>query len=263
MSGSEDIRPTRLNKVESGREGGDVVVLLHAVGLDLTYWDRQIEALADSYRVVAIDLPGHGLSSVSRQGCGISRLAEDVARVIDDTEAGATHVVGHSFGGMIAQELALSFPGSVRSLTLIATAATFTDERRAFMRSHAASVREDGMGTVVPMLPGWVASTTAQRRPDLIDRLTKSIRAMNPAVYASAWEQIAAFDTVDRLAALTSPTLVLAGDQDTNTPVADADILAGGIRGAEVVVLPGAAHMVPLDAAAHLNSELLAFLATV
>jgi 3-oxoadipate enol-lactonase len=263
MPDSADVQSARFNKVEGGRGGGDVVVLLHAVGLDLTYWDRQIEALTDRYRVVAVDLPGHGLSSVPRHDGSISRLAEDVAGIIDDTGAGAAHIVGHSFGGMIAQELAISFPDSVRSLTLIATAATFADERRAFMRDHAASVREDGMATVVPLLPSWVASTTAQRRPDLIDRLTKSIQAMDPAVYASAWEQIAALDIVGRLPTLTSPTLVLAGSEDTNTPVADAAILAREIRRAKLVVLPDAAHMVPLDAAAHLNSELLAFLATV
>lgn len=263
MPSSGCLRPRRFNRVEAGPADRETVVLLHAVGLDLTYWDRQIEALADRYRVVAVDLPGHGMSDPPPRNAGIGHLAQDVADIVEADAGGSAHIVGHSFGGMIAQQLALSRPGLVKSLTLIATAATFTDETRAFMRSHAASVRQDGMGAVVPLVTNWLAPATVERRPDILDRLEKSIRAMDAAVYAPAWDRIAHFDAADQLAALTCPTLVVAGGRDTNTPVADVTLLAKAIPHAELSVIADAAHMIPLDTPDRLNKELLGFLATV
>lgn len=263
MPHSDQLRGRRLHRIETGPADRDTVVLLHAVGLDLTYWDYQVEALADRYHVLAVDLPGHGLSDPPLRESDFGRLARDIAEIVEADSPGSAHIVGHSFGGMIAQELALSHPHLVKSLTLIATAATFTDDTRAFMRGHAASVRRNGMDAAVPLTPHWLAPETLRLRPDALDRLEKSIRAMDAAVYASAWDEIASFDTTDRLAALTRPTLVLAGGQDTNTPPADATLLAKAIPHAELKVIDDAAHMIPLDTPDRLNDELLGFLDTV
>lgn len=254
---------SKLNIVSGGPAEGGKVILIHAVGLDLTYWDRQIEALTAHHHVVALDLPGHGRSARAPHSGSIVELADDVAMVIDDLGPRPVHVVGHSFGGMVAQELAISYPDRVRSLTLAATAAGFSEDVRDYLRGHGSAVSAQGMSAALPSLPLSLAGGTRQRRPDLLERLTKTTLAMDPAVYAAAWSEIAKFDALDRLSAIRCPTLLLVGDEDRNTPPAASTELAQAIPRSEMVVIPGVSHMVPMEAAERFNKELIRFLRTI
>ncbi|WP_224038577.1 alpha/beta fold hydrolase [Paraburkholderia unamae] len=254
---------SNLNIVKGGPAEGSTVVLIHAVGLDLTYWDHQIEALTARHHVVALDLPGHGRSARAPHSGSIVDLARDVAMVIDDLGALPVHVVGHSFGGMVAQELAISYPNRVRSLTLAATAASFSDEARDYLRSHSSAVCAQGMSAALPSLPLSLADRTAQRRPDLLERLTRTILAMDPDVYAAAWTEIAGFEASDRLSGIRCPSLLLVGDEDRNTPPHASALLAQDIAGAAMVVIDGASHMLPMEAPERFNEELTSFLQVV
>lgn len=254
---------SKLNIVEGGPTEGGTVVLIHAVGLDLTYWDHQIEALTAHHHIVAVDLPGHGRSTRARHSGSIVDLARDVAMVIDDLGSRPVHVVGHSFGGMVAQELAISYPDHVRSLTLAATAASFSDEARDYMRSHGSAVSAQGMSAALPSLPLSLAAHTAQRRPHLLERLTKTILALDPEVYAAAWREIAGFDASDRLSGIRCPSLLLVGDEDRNTPPDASALLARAVAGATMVVIDGASHMLPMEAPERFNEELTSFLHVV
>ncbi|WP_321905555.1 alpha/beta fold hydrolase [Paraburkholderia tropica] len=254
---------SKLNIVTGGPIKGSTVILIHAVGLDLTYWDRQIEALTAHHHVVALDLPGHGRSSRAAHSGSIVDLARDVVMVINDLGSLPVHVVGHSFGGMVAQQLAISYPDRVRSLTLAATAATFSDGARDYLRGHGSAVSAQGMRAALPSLPFSLADRTRQRRPELLDRLTKTILAMDPDVYAAAWAEIADFDTSDRLSSVRCPSLLLVGDEDRNTPPDASAALVQGIRAAAMVVIAEASHMVPMEAADRFNEELTRFLRTV
>lgn len=251
------------NIVSDGPVDGGKVILIHAVGLDLTYWDRQIEALTAHHHVVALDLPGHGRSARAPHSGSIVELAHDVAMAIDDLGPLPAHIVGHSFGGMIAQELAISYPDRVRSLTLAASAASFSEEVRDYLRGHGSVVGAQGMIAALPSLPLSLADSTLQRRPDLLERLTRTTLAMDPAVYAAAWGEIADFDASDRLSTIRCPTLIVVGDEDRNTPPAASVDLAHAIPGAEMVVIPGASHMVPMETAERFNKELIRFLRTI
>ncbi|RAR54565.1 3-oxoadipate enol-lactonase [Paraburkholderia unamae] len=254
---------SNLNVVKGGPAERSTVILIHAVGLDLTYWDRQIEALTAHHHVVALDLPGHGRSARAPHSGSIADLASDVATVIDDLGSLSVHVVGHSFGGMVAQQLAISYPDRVRSLTLAATAASFSDEARGYLRGHSSAIRAQGMSAALPSLPLSLADSTRQRRPDLLERLTKTMLAMDPDVYAVAWTEIANFDATDRLSGIRCPSLILVGDEDRNTPPDASAPLARDIAGAAIVVIAGAAHMLPMEEAERFNEELIRFLRAV
>lgn len=119
------------------------------------------------------------------------------------------------------------------------------------------------MRAALSSLPLSLAGGTHRRRPDLLERLTKTILAMDPDVYAAAWSEIADFDASDRLGRIRCPTLLLVGDEDRNTPPAASTELAHGIPGAEMVVIPGASHMVPMEMAERFNKELIRFLRTI
>ena len=102
------------------------------------YWAGQIEALCDTYDVVALDLPGHGRTPGGPADCTLDAMVRCLERVIRTTGAGPVHLVGLSVGGMIAQALTLAQSDLVRSLTLIYTAA-FAEEGRTAMRARAKS----------------------------------------------------------------------------------------------------------------------------
>ena len=259
---ASDLASTReINVVRTGPRGEPPVVLVHPVGLDLTYWGAQIEALCDTHDVVAFDLPGHGSSPGTPDDWALDKAAAVLAKVIGSTGSERANVVGLSVGGMIAQALTLSRPELVGSLTLIDTAATFPEAGRAGMRERARMARERGMHAVLPStLQRWFTRETVARRPDLIDRVSKTLLADDPLVHAAMWDMISALDLVSQLHQISCPTLILVGEHDPSSPPAAAQVLADGIAGAEMHVIPHASHMAPLEKPDAINGYLSAFL---
>src|SRR3984957_20335321 len=138
-----------IHSVRTGKPGAPLVVLVHAVGVDLTYWGDQIEMLQASFDVVAYDLPGHGGSAKPAKGFGFTDAVATLTKVIVDADAGPAHIVGLSGGGMIAQNLALARPDLVRSLVLVDTISTFPDAVRTALRERARLTRTEGMGALL------------------------------------------------------------------------------------------------------------------
>ena len=237
-------------------------MLLHPVGLDLTYWGAQIEALVDEYDVIALDLPGHGRSPSTPADWTFERAAATVAEVIRAAGGEPAHIVGLSVGSFIAQTLALAEPALVRSLTLIGTAATFSDNVRAGMRSRAETVREKGMAAVIgPTVQRWFRPETVARRPDLVDRVTRTLLADDPLVHAAMWDTISGFDTAADLERVACPTLIVVGEDDPSTPPAAAQVVHARIAGSEVHVVAEASHMTTLERPDAVNAHLVRFLA--
>lgn len=253
-----------VNWVATGPGNAPIVLLIHPVGYDLTYWDQQIDALCDSYHVIAFDLPGHGRSAGAPQDCTFDGIVAAIVRLLGVAGGWPVHVVGISVGGMIAQTLALTHPALVRSLTLIGTACSFSEAVRSGMRARASSVRAHGMAAVLASsLERWFTPATIARRPDLIERVTRTILADDAAIHAAMWEMIAGFDVEERLVEIDCPTLVLVGDLDPSTPPAAAALLAERIRDARMIVLPKTSHIATLESPAAVNAEMLAFLSAV
>lgn len=250
-----------VNFVRTGPRSGPPVVLVHPVGLDLTYWSAQIEALCDHHDVVAFDLPGHGLTPGDPQDWTLDQAQAFLGQVIRSTTKAGAHLIGLSVGGMISQALVLAQPQLVTSLTLIDTAAAFSEESRAGMRHRAELARESGMQAVVPStLERWFTPATVSRRPDIIDRVTKTLMADDPAIHSALWLMIAELDLVSRLERVSCPTLILVGEFDPSSPPSAARVLQSNIRGAEMHVIAGASHMAPLEKPDEVNAQIASFL---
>ena len=116
---ADETNGVKINRVRTGPRNTSSVVLIHGVGYDLTYWDRQIEALLPDFDVVAFDLPGHGRSGGGPQQCSFGRLSAIVAALIREIGSRPVHLVGISFGGMIAQTTTLAYPELIRSLSMM------------------------------------------------------------------------------------------------------------------------------------------------
>ena len=251
-----------INVVRAGPRGGSPVVLLHAVGLDLTWWDHQFGVLARDHDVVAFDMPGHGLSGRLDAPPSLDLLAAVAAGVVMHVDAGPAHVVGISMGGMVAQTLALARPDLVRSLSLVATLCTFPAPVREALRERARVAREEGMAAIVPLSQQrWFPQAFRDRRPDVLDRAAKCLLLQDPAFHAAMWEMIATLDLEARLPTLSVPAMVVAGTEDPNAPVAAAQQIADLIPGAAMHQVPGAGHFPPLEAPDTFNALLQSFLA--
>jgi 3-oxoadipate enol-lactonase len=232
----------RLAAVVDGPADAPVLVLGPSLGTDTGLFDAQADEFAGDFRVVRYDLRGHGGSEVVPGPCTTADLAADVLALLDRLGVERFSYAGVSIGGAIGQQLALTAPDRLEKLVVIASAAQFADPPSWALRAQ--QVRERGTEFLAPSRTGtWFTAAWAAEHPAEADRLLAMLRSTPPEGYAACCEAIGAFDVRDRLGAICAPTLTIAGEQDPATTVDMVRFVAGGIPGAEFVVVPGAAHV--------------------
>jgi 3-oxoadipate enol-lactonase len=233
-----------LHCIVSG-EGPDLV-LLHPVGLDHTFWPSLTEAASRTHRVLALDLRGHGASSKASPGTSLEDFADDVYAAIARYGRGPAIVLGLSFGGMLAQVLALRHPKAVAALVLSGCTGGFAPEVRPVLRERGLTAEREGMDAIVQAtIERWF--TPAFRADPQVERVRERLRANDVASWSAAWQAISTFDALPRLAEIAVPTLVIAGEVDAATPIAAANRLAESIRRARFEILPAAPHMMQIE----------------
>lgn len=232
-----------LHHVVTGPEDAPVVVLGSSLGTDLHMWDPQTQALGRRWRVIAFDTRGHGGSPAPDGPTTVDALADDVLALLDRLGVDSFAYCGLSLGGAIGQALAARVPDRVRALVLCCTSARFCDGAEAW-RERASRVRSEGMDWLVePSRERWFAPGFSEHEPEEANRLLSMLTATSPQGYAECCDALATFDGRPLLQQITAPTLVVAGVDDLATPVEMAEELASGIKDAELLVVPGAAHL--------------------
>ncbi len=238
---------------------GPPVVLLHPVGLDGSFFPGLAERLGTRHRVVALDLAGHGASpDAARPGRMDERVAEVLA-VLDGLGEPAA-LVGVSFGGMIAQNVALACPSAVARLVVAGCPGMIPEEGRATILARGRAAEEGGMQAVLAStLERWF--TPAFMADPAVDGVSERLLADDPSNFAAAWEAISEHRALPRLPGLAIPALVIAGEQDAATPLAAKHALHAALRGSRLVVMKGAPHMMQIECADRFADEVAAFLA--
>jgi pimeloyl-ACP methyl ester carboxylesterase len=252
----------------SGR--GIPVILLHGVGMNATVWQPQTADLERRYEVVAIDLLGHGGSSLPPAEAVLSDYAEQVAAVAAALRLNPAHVIGHSMGALVALEFALAHPGRVRSVTALNAVFARTPEQRQAVERRAAAIAGAGDAAALPVsldepIGRWFGDPveTSLAAPAALVR--DLLRTVDPVGYARTYRLFATSDTAhrDRLPHLAVPALFLTGEHDLNSTPAMSRAMAGIVPGARWGVLREARHMMPLADVEAVNRRLRAFLAAV
>ncbi len=238
---------------------GPTVLLLHPIGLDLSCWAPQVDALSADFRVLALDFRGHGQSEMSPPPYSLELFADDVHQLLHMTGAGPAHVVGLSLGGMVAQTLGLTYSNDVLSLVLADTVCTLTPEGRAAMVERGTAAERGGMEVVVePTLERWFTSNLAGSEVVRLCRLR--LLADSVDAWAATWRAISEIDAAPRLHEIRVPALVMTGELDVSSPPERARVIAERIPGARLHVIPGAPHMAHMECPELFNSALLEFL---
>jgi 3-oxoadipate enol-lactonase len=231
--------------IESEGEGSPVA-MLHGLGGTSNTFQPLLPSLA-GYRVVRPDLPGSGRSPPPPQPIALALLLETVESALSHLGIGRTHLVGHSFGTLIAQHFAALHPQRVASLSLFGPIIEPQDIARDRLRQRAASARHQGMSAVADQSVALgLAGATINDNPLAVAFVRESHMRQNPEGFAQSCEALAQAERADHRL-IDCPTLVVTGDEDAIAPPSVARELGDKIRGAKAVVLHRCGHWTPIE----------------
>jgi 3-oxoadipate enol-lactonase len=226
----------------SGDGHPEKLLLLHGIGSNSRSFAAQLADLGDAFDVVAWDAPGYGASSDPAADFSMADFAAAAAALLDALGWQSAHVLGHSFGGVIAQMLYGRQPARVRSLILADTNAgsgSMPDASERTQRRLRDLERLDPRGLAERRAP---ALLTPHAPAELVQTLIDIMSEVRPMGYAAAARAMGATDLRDQLRGIRVPSLVLHGERDTVIPPNIAMELATAIPSAKLVLLPGAGH---------------------
>ena len=221
-------------------EGPDVI-LLHAFPVNRQQWRPVAERLALRYRVLLMDLRGHGESGAGEGPATMEKHAADVARVCDAAGVSTAIFGGVSIGGYVLFEFWRRARERVRALMLCDTRPQAdTPDARAGRLQAADAVEKDGPAQFLDsMVAKVMGESTRRNRPDLVDAARAMMSHMAVAGIAAVQRGMAARpDSVSTLATIKVPTLLLFGDEDTLTPPAEGETMRQHMPQARLCVIP-------------------------
>lgn len=236
-----------------GRPDQPLLLVGPSLGTSVTaLWSAAARSLAEDFQVVGWDLPGHGTNATRpHPGLTIGRLAADVLEAVDALGTGlqppAFHYAGDSVGGAVGLQLMLEAPDRVLTGTVLCTGARIGTPES--WHERAATVRASGTPALVaPSAQRWFAPGFLDRHPEAGSTLLHALSDTDDAGYVAVCEALAAFDVRDRLGAIGTPLLAVAGRHDVATPPQLMEEIVRGVPGSRLVVLPDVAHLAPVEA---------------
>jgi pimeloyl-ACP methyl ester carboxylesterase len=236
---------------------GDPILLISGLGYGLWQWHKMVGRLAEHFKVITFDNRGAGGTDKPPGAYTAKMLADDTAGLLDAIGIEKAIVMGHSMGGYVAQELALSYPEKVYKLVLASTNfggpnhIPISQEVLAILLDPSGDpVERVRRGAKVAFAPGF-----AETHPELLDEII-AYRFSNPIPAEAYQSQLqvglgllsleACFEP--RLKNLQAPTFILFGEYDETVPVGNADLLGKAIPNSTVHILPAVGHLFPLEA---------------
>jgi pimeloyl-ACP methyl ester carboxylesterase len=241
---------------------GPPLVLVHGyVGDGPVTFRGQLDGLCDEFTVVAWDAPGAGASSDPPEGFGLDGYADCLAGFVDRLGLGRPHVLGLSFGGILALALSGRHPAVPRSLVLASAYAGWGGS----LPAEVAAQRLRQAMVLADLPPGEFAGTllptmfAASPPAEVVAAFGASIRAFHPVGFR-AMARASAGNVRDVLPTIQVPTLLLYGDADVRAPLPVAEDLHRSIPGARLVLLPGVGHVINIEAPEAFNEAVRRFL---
>ncbi len=247
------------------RGHGDPILFLHGLGSSADAWEPQIDRFSARYRCIALDARGSGRSRdlVHPHGpFSLRTFARDAAMLLEELGASPAHVVGLSMGGMIAFQLAVDSPSSVRSLTIVNSAPAVVPRTP---REHAALLARQLMARWLgPRAMGKMLAPRLFPKPEqaaLRASFVESMAQNDRRAYLATTKAIIGWTVEARIDEITAPALILAADGDY-TPLAAKEAYARRMKRARVVAVPDARHAFPVEEPARFDAYLEEFLNT-
>jgi 3-oxoadipate enol-lactonase len=243
------------------------VVFVHGFPFSLEMWRGQTDAVAaEGFRAVAYDIRGHGMSDVGDGQYTIESHVDDLFALLDHLKMPRVAIVGLSMGGYIALRALEREPGRFIAAVLCDTKSEpDTDEGRVKRAASVRAVKQNGSTAfAADYVKMMFAEETISTNPSAVESIRRVIARTPPLSIAGTLIALAArTDTTASLGKISIPTLILVGERDTVTPPPSSQSMKAKIPGAELHIVPGAAHLSNLDNPAYFNDKLLTFLKRV
>lgn len=229
------------------------LVLLHAFPVDARMWDGVRDRIAARTRLITPDQRGLGRTALPEtdREPSLDDAARDLLALLDKLEVDRVVLGGCSMGGYVAMAALRAAPERIAGLVLIDTKASADGgDARANRAAMAERVEREGVGEWLAdaVLPGVLGPTTRAERPDVVLRALDLVKSQPAGGVAWAQRAMAARpDSFDTLRAADVPALVVVGEEDTLSPRADAEAMVSALPQAELVVIPSAGHLAPME----------------
>lgn len=238
---------------------GPAVVMLHGLGATSNSWQTLVPALS-GYRIIRPDLPAAGRSPTPHAPMSVASLADTVLHAVGQLGVQRAHFVGHSFGTLICQHIAVSRPECVASLALFGPIREPAEAARERLRERAQLARSEGMcGIADQLLQSGLSSATHTDNPTALAFVRESHMRQDKEGFARSCETLAAAKAVD-LARIACPALVVTGTDDAIAPPGVAYEFGDKIDDCRVLILPRCGHWTPIEKPQECASALADFL---
>ncbi len=240
----EDVHPENKDPLAT-------LLLVHGAGGSHLSWRRQVEGISDKFRIIAVDLPGHGQS----EGGGEATVSGYVRYVVGLMESlGLRNVIlgGHSMGGAVALEIALRAPARVGGLLLVGTGA-----RLRVLPAIFNIIRQD-FEVAMQGMANFVLGSDASA--ELVDEEKRLLASNSADIMLKDFTACDSFDVMNEVGSVKVPTLILCGNEDRLTPPKYSEFLHEKIRGSEIALFDRCGHMPMLERSVQFNERVSSFL---
>ena len=247
----------------AGPQNAPTVCFTHSLNADGGMWvEQMVPLLAAGYRVLRLDMRGHGGSAPVAGDYTMDGLAADVKAALDVLGIARVHYIGLSIGGMIGQGFALANPDRLLTLTLCDTQPSTPPGSAGTWEERKATVRSKGLAALADStMERWFTDEFRQVNPVRWREVRDTISGTTPEGSAGCMSAIQHFDYLDRLPTIKVPTLVICGDEDQGTPPERNRLIASRIPGGRYEGIARARHLPNVERPEAFNKIMLSWLA--
>ncbi|AWL29210.1 3-oxoadipate enol-lactonase [Acinetobacter defluvii] len=222
-----------INYQTFGNANQSAVVFSNSLGTKYSMWQPQIDALKDDFFIICYDTRGHGASSAPQGPYTIDQLGQDVINLLDHLNVKKANFCGISMGGLTGQWLAIHKPEYFNHVVVCNTAAKIGQQQA--WNDRAKLVREQGLQPIAATAATrWFTERFIQSQAAIVESLSNDLGAGSAEGYASCCEALAKADLRENLKSITVPVLVIAGQQDPVTTVADGQFIVDRIANSQL-----------------------------
>jgi len=245
--------------IESGQ--GEPLVLIHGLGGDHREWAMQIPVFAQKFRVIALDLRGHGETDKIGEKYSLPTFAKDVIGLLDKLEIDKAYFCGVSMGGIVTLQIALNYPERVKGLILVNTTARLTEQAAKVVLRWVELFQTKGFDAYFDqVIKDAFHPSFIEANPELIKQIKEMSRNRDFQTVIKAAFGLQSFNFVDQLEKINAPTLIIHGEDDKVIPVEEAKLLHQKIPNSELIIFPRCGHATIIEKAQEFNKTVIEFL---
>lgn len=241
---------------------GPPLLFIHGLGGTSNVWHSQRAGLSKYFKVITMDLPGSGRSDKSERSYTMERWADQVAGLAEHLKLDRFTLIGHSMTTVLAQKFAAKYGNRLNALVLCGPITELGPAGKDAFNKRAETVLKEGMGAVADaVLTGALTPGTREANAGLAGLLREVLMSNDPPSYAAQCLALVNGSAKADQPNIKCPTLIMVGDQDGVTPLANCRAIASAIPGgAKIRVIPATAHMTMLERPEAFNAALIEFL---